>query len=223
MLTGIYSRKSRGKYKKNTRFCSVDGCLNKHMGRSFCKRHYLQIFRHGRLLDRTTYDKNEIIDYEDYYEICLYSGNGEQKEIARTKIDREDVEKVKCYKWHLSHYGYAKTNRQGEKPKSVHLHGLILDVPFGCGIDHINHDRLDNRKKNLRIATKSQNAMNQKTRPNSKSGKTGVLWYRNRWVSSITVRGKVIYLGRFKNREVAIDNRRKAENKYFGEFAYKDN
>ena len=59
-------------------------------GKLLCGKHYQQMRNHGRILKRTMYDPNEIIDCGDYYEICLYSGNSEQIEIARTKIDKDD-------------------------------------------------------------------------------------------------------------------------------------
>ena len=82
------------------RTCKVEGCNNKHHAKGYCKKHYLQMKRHGQILDRTIYDPNEIIEHEDYAEIILYDKQG--KETARALIDLDDVDKVKDYKWGLT-------------------------------------------------------------------------------------------------------------------------
>ena len=81
-----------------------------------------------------------------YYEIILY--NKQCEEIARTKIDKDDLEKVQKYKWSLGNHGYAMTrlNPQKEKKGFLFLHNLILPPQRGLEIDHENTDKLDNRK-----------------------------------------------------------------------------
>ena len=69
---------------------------------------------------RTIFTPNEIIDYGDYYEICLY--NNKCKEVARTKIDKDDLNKVKQYKWHFT-AGYAKFKKDN---KLYFIHNLLL-------------------------------------------------------------------------------------------------
>lgn len=192
--------------------CKVDGCENKYYGVGYCGRHYQQIQKSGVLSTRTKYDKNEIIDCGDYIELCLYSGRSEQFEVARTKIDKNDLEKVRPYKWRLIN-GYVKKHR-GDNIQTF-LHRLIMGKPStGCVVDHINTDKLDNRKKNLRFVTHAQNKMNKKVR--------GYSWHKNRdkWQARIRLNNKVIHLGYFINEQDAIDARRNAEQKYFKEFAY---
>ena len=161
---------------------------------------------------RTTWDKNEIIDCGDYYEICLY--NVKSQEIARTKIDKDDLEKIKNSKWCLM-YGYAISNSNN---KSIYLHTFILGKPTkGYEIDHINHDKLDNRKQNLRFVTHSQNGMNRKYK--------GYYWSKSdkRWHARIIINQKRINLGYFINEQDAINARKIAVEKYFGEYAYNFN
>lgn len=64
-----------------------------------------------------------------------------------TKVDDDDYEKYNHLVWHLSDTGYA-VRKSG---KTVRLHRLIMDCPEGMVIDHLNGDKLDNRKSNLRI------------------------------------------------------------------------
>lgn len=92
-------------------------------------------------------------------------------------------------------------------------------------IDHINGDTLDNRRSNLRECTNTENCRNRADNYNNKSGYKGVFWYTHcktpKWVANITVDRKKIHLGYFENIEDAIEARRKAEEKYFGEYIRK--
>lgn len=108
-----------------------------------------------------------------------------------------------------------------ENKKTIYLHNLLLKTDKHKVVDHINRNTLDNRKENLREATKQENAFNHKLFSTSTSGITGVTIYKikNIYESRIMFGGKSIYLGRFKNIEDAVIARLKAEKKYFGKFA----
>jgi len=95
----------------------------------------------------------------------------------------------------------------------------LKNKPEGYMIDHINGNRLDNRKENLRFVTPSQNSSNVE-RKVGKSNVLGVWEYKNNWQAMIRVSGKRIYLGYFNNKENAVKARKEAEEKYFGEFSY---
>lgn len=84
-------------------------------------------------------------------------------------------------------------------------------------IDHINHDRLDNRPENLRDVTHVENTRNSKLSTANTSGTTGVYWDKSRklWIASIKVNYKSISLGRYADIEDAIAARSVA-NKLFG-------
>lgn len=88
-------------------------------------------------------------------------------------------------------------------------------------IDHKNGNGLDNRLKNLRIATESENSRNQNKRRTNKSGFKGVSWGTrdNKWRSYITINGKFKSLGYYSSKEDAAKAYDKAAIKYFGEFA----
>ena len=195
------------------RICSVEGCNNKHHGKGYCSKHYTQIKRHGCITERTRFDANEIIEYDNYAEIVIY--NKQCEEIARTIIDLDDVEKCKQYKWSCkSDNGYVKHKDLG------YLHRFIMNASEDMVIDHANGNKLDNRKSNLRECTIQQNSFNKGIRTNNTSGVTGVVWdkSRNKWHAKIQINGKLIYLGTFKEKEDAIQARRQAEIDYFGEY-----
>lgn len=164
-----------------------------------------------KCMKRTTHTPNEVINCGDYCEIVLY--NKRCKEVARALIDTEDINKVETYKWCLNNWGYIKTTY---KEKAIFLHYLIMGKPpKGLGVDHINHNPLDNRKANLRFVTKSQNQMNRKVK--------GIYWNKNgsKWQAQIHVNNKQIYLGLFVKEQDALKARKQAEIKYFGEHRYK--
>ena len=196
--------------------CSVKGCNGKHKAKGYCFKHYMQVRTYGEIKERTRYDSNEIVLYDDYAEVILYDKNCE--EVARALIDLEDIDKVKSYKWCLSH-GYAFN-----KKNNITLHRFIMDCPEDMVVDHINHNRLDNRKCNLRICTQQQNCMNRKFMSNNTSGCIGVSWdkSKNKWTSQIMLNNKYIYLGCYDTKEEAIKARKQAEIDLFGEYRNND-
>ena len=131
-------------------------------------------------------------------------------------FDLEDYDKIKnCY-WYKNDQGYLLSYT---KNKTLRMHKLFVDGKY---IDHINGKTFDNRKSNLRIVNKSQNAMNKGLQNNNTSGVTGVYWHKqsNKWIAYITVDGEYIYLGSYNNFEDAVKVRKEAEEKYFGEYSY---
>lgn len=194
--------------------CKVKNCDNKCHGKGYCDKHYRQFKRYGKILERTIRDKNEIINYGDYCEICLY--NNKKQEVERTKIDKEDLEKVKQYKWYLQNNGYVSTRINNKK--ILLLHHLILGKPLrGYEIDHKDINPLNNRRNNLRFVTHYQNCHNNKSK--------GYCWDKRnkKWKVRIMINHKEIWLGYFHNEQDAINARKQAEKKYFGEFAYQKN
>ncbi len=102
---------------------------------------------------------------------------------------------------------------------------VIINAPDKLLVDHINGDPLDNRKSNLRLATKSQNMRNRKKAHNNKSGYKGV-WFdykRDKWVAYIKINGSSKTLGRFINKEEAAARYDEESRKLFGEYARPNN
>lgn len=205
------------KEKNKYRICKVDGCQNKVYSKGYCKKHYQQISRNGRITDGE-HSYKEFNNYrflEDYVEIDLENKYGEV--IAVTLIDLEDLDIVKNYRWCYSN-GYCEGSHG--RSTNIRLNRLVMNASDDYVVDHINGDTLDNRKSNLRICTQGENSRNNKLSKRNKSGYKGVI-YREKYKSYmvyITINKKRLYLGHYKTLEEAIEVRRKAEEKYFGEF-----
>jgi len=96
--------------------------------------------------------------------------------------------------------------------------------PLEYTVDHRNGNTIDNRIKNLRLATYQQQQFNLGLSKKNKSGVTGVRWNKGskRWVAYVSMNWKQIHLGHFTNKEDAIQARKEAEIKYYGEFRRQD-
>ena len=101
------------------------------------------------------------------------------------------------------------------------MHNEIIGAVFGVEVDHENHDTLDNRRINLRFATKSQQAANRRLRSDNRSGVKGVRWNKGTqsWRATITAEGKQISLGCYPNITDAKNAYNEAAKRYHGEFA----
>lgn len=104
------------------------------------------------------------------------------------------------------------------------MHRLIMDATSDVEIDHINLNRADNRRENLRFATHQENNFNKKYHKNSTTKIKGVYWSKRlqKWYAKIYFNYKSIHLGVFENLEDAVAARQKAEKEYFKEFNYKE-
>ena len=135
-------------------------------------------------------------------------------------FDKEDLCKIEKYCWMIDNGYVVSSERINNKQKKIKMHKLLL--PEVKLVDHINGNGCDNRKCNLREATRSQNNMNKKLLSNNTSGVTGVYWAKNcnKWRAYITINHKRIDLGVFDIFEEAVTVRKAAEEKYFGEYSY---
>ena len=154
---------------------------------------------------------NNIIYYENNYAYMLLTKGTETKKVL---FDKNDVEKVNQYKWHL-HYR-KKDNRYDCCTNTFGSHNnrhymnmpkFLLDYYGNLTIDHINRNSLDNRRSNLRVVTQFENNQN---KGNNKSGCVGVCWDKNRNKWHVTYKSKNI--GRFDNFQDAVKARKQAEN-----------
>lgn len=145
--------------------------------------------------------------------VCMTTSSG-----VDFYVSIEDLEKVSKYCWAESN-GYIISCKSG---KMIKLHRFVMNATASQIVDHIDGNKQNNIRSNLRIVNKSQNAMNSKKRYDNKSGVTGVVWNarKNKWVARIKYNYKDIHLGYFENIEDAKKARREAEDKYFGEYAY---
>lgn len=143
-------------------------------------------------------------------------------------IDQDDYKNLKKFSWHAHCFRNpsgkkiltAKATVYDEKRmvKTIYMHRLLMNAKPGQEVDHINRNRLDNRKKNLRFCTRQQNNRNKGfTRARKFKGITR--WKNQFWRARICVNYKEKFLGNFKTRKeaaIAYDN---AARKLFGEFA----
>ena len=146
-----------------------------------------------------------------------------------TIVDGEDFEYLNQFKWYAARNGctwYARmhASRINGKRKLIHMHRVIMNTPKHLPIDHISGDGLDNRKKNLRLCTHQENHFNiRNAHKNNKLGIKGITWYKTRkkFRAQIMINKKAIHLGYFNVMGDADSAYRKAEEKYFREFARK--
>ena len=144
------------------RICMVCQSSNKikknQMNLVLCNRHYQQIKNKGKIW-KTSYEPNDFIEYRDRIEILLYDKNGE--ECARTKIDKEDYQKIKGKRISILSQNpknnYATLTINGER---VFLHHFLFGRKEGMFVDHKNRKHFDNRKNNLRHCTRQENSRN---------------------------------------------------------------
>ena len=209
--------------------CCVCGSTHK-LGRFpigiLCLKHGCQYRNYGRTFTRTTKDKNEFIVKDGCAHIILtvYKGNYKNEVL----IDSEDVTIVSGFRW--SYYpsssgtGYAQTLiKQNGKRTSLRIHRLLMGLSpeDKLVVDHINGNGLDNRRKNLRVVSRMENAWNCHAKGWGECETRGVYKLKaiNRFAASITVNGKAIYLGSFLTEEEAEEVRYDAELKYDGDKA----
>lgn len=136
-------------------------------------------------------------------------------------VDDEDYERVNSLKWYVDTCGYARNDTIG---RCRRMHNLVMGEK---GVDHINRDKLDNRRTNLRKASQRQNTYNNSNGCYGKSQYKGVQYLeRNahrKWVALARKDGKIKIAGYFRTEtEAALAYNRLAVELY-GEFAYLNN
>lgn len=140
-------------------------------------------------------------------------------------FDLEDHDKIKDYCWYQDKkekYIKSNTKNKNDNPnKKSHtllLHRMVIECNEKDIIDHINRNRVDCRKNNLRKVDNFDNARNRSISSNNLSGYIGVSYdkERKKWSSQLIIKDKKIYFKRFDSKEEAIKARLEAELKYFG-------
>ena len=123
------------------------------------------------------------------------------------------------FHWFVTANGYVAT-RTGAKV--ISMHRIIMGNPEGLDIDHVNGDKLDNRREFLRVVTRQQNNRNSKPRRGAASSFKGVTKHKasGKWAARIVVSGKPHSLGLYSNEIDAAKAYDSAVKKFFGEYGW---
>lgn len=136
----------------------------------------------------------------------------------KAQVDDIDFEWLNQWKWYCDK-GYAVRNVAipNGKQEALYMHRLINQTPKGSDTDHINRNKLDNRRSNLRTATRSLNIINRNPRKDNKSGFTGVNWDKQykKWRALIRKDRRDIQLGLYSTITGAWLARRLGERIYY--------
>lgn len=144
-----------------------------------------------------------------------------------TIVDDQDFEILSQISWYY-HKGYAaRTEIRDGKRHTLYMHRLLMKPPKGMIVDHINGNKLDNRRKNLRICNRAENNRNMihyrsRKRAVTHSKYKGVYWVggkKNPWVAQIRYNKRQIHLGYFSTEKEAALAYDQAAFELFGPFA----
>jgi hypothetical protein len=164
--------------------------------------------------------------HSKHFEIWLLI-KGYPKYEINSKGKVRNIKTKRILKTRRTTAGYLDVEiRINGKPKKFLIHRLVC-IAFWPNpkhkqcVDHIDHNGCNNNVENLRWRTKSENGMNKLKQSNNTSGVIGVSWDRckMKWIAQIKLDGKTKNVGRFDSKTEAKRARKKAETKYFGEFA----
>lgn len=182
-------------------------------------------------------NNNTYTDKGEYFEVTV-----KNSDIVYV-VDAEDVNWMKGYTWytdkaHGVKYPYLSAKKRLDtveyERKEIKIHVEIMreeiekfkmDIPDyhkRIIIDHIDGDISNNRRKNLRVRTQSENNMNKKVQSNNTTGFVGVTWHSKQkmWNVMIDYEDERIELGSFYYLRNAVRERVEAEKKYFGEHSF---
>lgn len=198
----IVIRKPSMVYEKT--YCSRQ-CQGKDHGRRLADQNIAKAFKR----------RPDLVQPQEHRLVPLNKG-------AVVLVDTADYEAVMKFPWRLHDFGYATNDGHPRR-----MHRLVMERKLGRElgkyeqVDHINHDRLDNRRSNLRIASNQQNGFNKRPIPGTSAFK-GVCWVtqKQRWCASITIRNQRVHCGFFTDEVEAAYRYDQFALELFGEYAY---
>jgi hypothetical protein len=163
----------------------------------------------------------KIINFTNYMR-CIQTGRkrSDAKRKWLVMVDNEEFEHLSQFCMQADKDGSVSGSFKGKK--RMLLPRYLLNAPDDMEVDHIDGNRLNNQKSNLRLATSSQNKMNRGPRSDNKSGYKGVSWHKqkNKWTVRIMANGRYKSLGLFNKIEKAKQAYNEAAQKYHGSFAW---
>lgn len=138
-------------------------------------------------------------------------------------VDEIDYVRLCGRTWRVRSDGYVVSNlKVGGKARTLYLHREVMDSPLNLEVDHINRNKLDNRRENLRVATRQQNARNRRRQSNNRSGFKGVVVPaegESKFRAVVKVEGRYKCVGYYDTKEEAAAAYDSAATQYYGEFA----
>ena len=139
-------------------------------------------------------------------------------------VSDSDFDWLSKYKWTYSESRYStgvafRSIKINGRWLHAYMHRMIMDAKPGEEVDHINHNRLDNRRENLRICTHAQNNWNKRKTASNSTGYIGINKWNNRWRAKIKIESKYLHLGYFDTKEEAAKAYDRAAFFYRGEYA----
>ena len=194
----------------------------KPVNKNLCYKHFNQLNRFGEFLDnnpRTINDQNEIHDMGDGTALIdLYDTSGNV--IAQTVVDIEDVDRVKNMRWRTSVKRHKVYVISGSGQRQVYLARYLMDYDGPLEVDHRDGDSLNNRKKNLRIVTRTENMHNLCAKDTSKTQIRGVSYAKRGQVYAVNFKmGDMrLYFKSFDTLPEAAYIRLLCERKFLGQF-----
>lgn len=151
----------------------------------------------------------------------------------KCKVDVDDLPRLNGMRWAVTLMGergyklpYVRTRIGGKRDaRYIRLHRLIMNAPDGVEVDHINGDTLDNRKSNLRLATRLEQSRNTGMRRNNTTGYKGVSLIKSSGLyrAYIVVDRRQIHLGVYEDPALASEAYETAAESLFGEFVRRKN
>lgn len=129
---------------------------------------------------------------------------------AYAVVDAADYERISAHSWYLHQQGYPVRQQMVDgKQHTLQMGRAVLGLGYGDSghVDHINHDKLDNRKSNLRVVTHALNHQNRVANRGGTSRHRGVSWHagHQRWTAQAKLNQKQIYIGYFADEDEAAE------------------
>lgn len=183
--------------------CTIKNCERTAHTRLYCQYHYDKLRRSGQIKTDLQLPRPAIIE-KNIAKIPI--GLNAKQGYALVDIDLAYL--ADKYKFHITTHGYVRGHDTVNKKDFGLARLIIKNIPKGLEVDHINRNKLDNRRSNLRIVTRSQNMHNTGLSKNNTTGAKGVYRAGSRYGAQVKIEKKTHYLGLFstlKEASNAID------------------